>query len=84
VLIDRLLASTKFVGTAVFCIYLADSAGYTVSCATQIGKDIFSKTSRTEFLQNYSLFLSIAGTLCVAGGAIYFRRRNRGLPSHAL
>jgi hypothetical protein len=76
VLFDRLMASTHFVGTAVFCIYLADSAGYTGSCLVQLGKDLLaSQTSRAEFLQYFSLVLSIVGTLSIVVGGLYFARR---------
>jgi hypothetical protein len=75
VLFDRLMASTHFVGTAVFAIYLADSAGYTGSILLQLGKDLFAANlSRTQFLQNFSWFLSIGGTVSVAASWIYFLR----------
>ncbi len=78
VLFDRLMASTHFVGTAVFAIYLADSAGYTGSVITQLGKDMLAvHTSRTQFLEDFSLFLSVVGILTVLAGGIYFWRRGR-------
>jgi MFS family permease len=81
VLFDRLMASTRFVGTAVFAIYVADSAGYTASCITQIGKDVLAaQTSRTQFLQYFSLLLSVVGTLSVAVGGVYFWRLGRRPP----
>lgn len=84
VLFDRLMASTQFVGTAVFAIYLADSAGYTGSCIIQIGKDLLAvQTSRTQFLHAFSLLLSIVGTLSVAIGGAYFWRIGRtAVPDH--
>ena len=83
VLFDRLMASTHFVGTAVFAIYLADSAGYTGSCIIQIGKDVLAaQTSRTQFLEYFSLFLSVVGTLTVAAGGIYFWRLGRTPPAN--
>jgi hypothetical protein len=76
VLFDRLMASTGFVGTAVFAIYVADSAGYTCSISTQLGKDLLSPTSsRTEFLQTLSTFVSIVGASSAAIAGIYFWRR---------
>ena len=45
VLFDRLMASTGFVGTAVFAIYVADSAGYTCSISMQIAKDLLAPTT---------------------------------------
>ena len=75
VLFDRLMASTRFVGTAVFAMYLADSAGYTGSIALQLGKDLFAEqTSRSEFLQSYSWFLSLSGTLTLTAVCVYFWR----------
>ena len=72
------MASTHFVGTAVFAIYLADSAGYTGSVIIQIGKDLLAaQTSRTQFLQYFSLFLSVIGTLTVTAGGLYFWRVGR-------
>jgi hypothetical protein len=75
VLFDRLMASTRFVGTAVFAIYLADSAGYTGNILTQLGKDLIaSKTSRAQFLSAFSLVISVVGLLCMAVGMLYFWR----------
>jgi hypothetical protein len=78
VLFDRLMASTQFVGTAVFAIYLADSAGYTGSVITQLGKDLFAGSlTRTQFLEAFCLFLSIVGILTVLAGGAYFWRVGR-------
>jgi hypothetical protein len=78
VLFDRLMASTHFVGTAVFAIYVADSAGYTGNCIVQLGKDLFAAhTTRAQFLENYCLDLSLVGTLMVLAGGLYFWRTNR-------
>jgi hypothetical protein len=78
VLFDRLMASTGFVGTAVFAIYVADSAGYTCSIGTQVAKDLLAPaTSRTEFLQVLSAFVSIVGASCAAIAAVYFWHRGR-------
>jgi hypothetical protein len=75
VLFDRLMASTRFVGTAVFAMYLADSAGYTGSVLLQLGKDLFAgQTTRLVFLQSYSWFLSVSGTLTLASVCVYFWR----------
>jgi hypothetical protein len=75
VLFDRLMASTRFVGTAVFAMYLADSAGYTGSIALQLAKDLFAgQTSRSDFLQSYSWFMSLSGTLMLVVVCLYFWR----------
>ena len=76
VLFDRLMASTGFVGTAVFAIYVADSAGYTCSIGMQIGKDLLApNASRLHFLENLSFFVSAVGTLSITAAAIYFFRK---------
>jgi hypothetical protein len=76
VLFDRLLASTRFVGTAVFGIYLADSAGYSGSIVLQLSKDLFAgTTSRLEFMLGFAWFLSLAGSILIAAGGMYFWMR---------
>ena len=72
------MASTGFVGTAVFAIYVADSAGYTCSITVQVGKDLLAaQTSRTQFLQSLSLFVSLVGTISMVVAGLYFWRRGR-------
>ena len=78
VLFDRLMASTGFIGTAVFAIYIADSAGYTCSIGMQIGKDLLvTDTSRVQFLRNLSYFVSAAGTLSTIAAGLYFWKRGQ-------
>ena len=78
VMFDRLLASTRFVGTAVFGIYLADSAGYSGSILLQLGKDVFAgPVSRLDFLRGFAWILSIAGSILMSAGCVYFWRRSR-------
>ncbi|HEX4416154.1 MAG TPA: DUF5690 family protein, partial [Lacipirellulaceae bacterium] len=73
VLFDRLMASTHFVGTAVFAIYLADSAGYTGNIVTQLGKDLIARnTTRAQFLSAFSIVVSITGLVCMLAAGIYF------------
>jgi MFS family permease len=83
VLFERLMASTQFVGTAVFAIYLADSAGYTGSVITQLGKDLLATaTTRTQFLHSFSLVLSVVGTLCTMASGVYFWRKGASYRRH--
>jgi len=83
VLFDRMMASTGFVGTAVFAIYVADSAGYTCSVSVQVGRDLLAaQTSRTEFLQYLSLFVSSVGTIGTIAAGVYFSRRDRATPTY--
>jgi hypothetical protein len=82
VLFDRLMASTHFVGTAVFAMNLADSIGYTGSVAVQLGKDLLvGDSSRLEFLRQFSLFASLFGTISLISAWIYLSRFARTAPS---
>lgn len=77
VLFDRLLASTRVVGTAVFAIYLADAIGYTGSVGVQLFKDIWgSDLSRLAFFKGFTYFMSIVGAVCLALSCLYFLRRS--------
>lgn len=78
VLFDRLIASTRTVGTAVFAIYVADSFGYVGSVSLLVTKDMWAANlSKVEFLQNFAYGLSAAGAACLALAAVYFRRQTR-------
>jgi hypothetical protein len=77
-LFDRLLASTKVVGTAVFAIYLADAIGYTGSVGVQLFKDLAqSGTSRLAFFKGFTYFMSVLGTICLVWSCAYFVRRQQ-------
>jgi hypothetical protein len=77
VLFDRLIASTGFVGTAVFAIYLADTLGYSGSIIVQVIKDLaVSDTSRLEYLREMCYFMSVFGAIAFAGSCFYFVRRD--------
>ena len=76
VLFDRLLAYTRFAGTAVFAIYLTDAVGYTGSVGLQLYKDFFaSDISRLEFFKQLTYFMSIGGALSLLLVLVYFMRR---------
>jgi hypothetical protein len=73
ILFDRLIASTSYVGTAVYAIYLADAVGYTGSVATQILKDVLAlSVSRAEFLAQLAFLTSVVGILVLAYSGCYF------------
>jgi hypothetical protein len=75
VLFDRLMASTRVVGAAVFAIYLADTLGYAGSITALLTKDYLApQLSRLEFLRAFAYGLSIAGAACLVSAAVYFRR----------
>ena len=75
VLFDRLMASTRTVGTAVFAIYVADAIGYTGSIGVQLYKDLAqSEMSRLGFFKGFTYFLTIFGTFALVGSCVYFLR----------
>jgi hypothetical protein len=78
VFFDRLMASTRTVGTAVFAIYVADSFGYVGSVSMLLTKDMWaSELSKLEFLQDFAYGLSLGGGAMLALAAVYFRRQTR-------
>lgn len=82
VLFERLIASTRAAGTAVFAIYLADAIGYTGSVGVQLFKDLsHSEMSRLGFFKGFSHFMCVVGTTCMITSCIYFMHRHRRQPS---
>lgn len=78
-LFDRLIASTRVVGTAVFAIYVADFVGYTGSILIQLYKDFGqSEMSRLGFFRGFTYFLSVLGVTMLAASGAYFWRKSRG------
>lgn len=76
VLFERMMASTRAVGTAVFAIYLADAIGYTGSVGVQLYKDLAaSSLSRFGFFTGFTWFMSVLGTVCLIASALYFAQR---------
>ncbi len=62
VLFDRILAHTRFTGTAVFGIYLADAMGYTGSVLVQLTSDFATKAgTRLQFFSDFSQLLAVGG-----------------------
>jgi MFS family permease len=81
-LFDRLIASTRVAGTAVFAIYVADSLGYVGSVAVQLYKDLGSHNStRADFLADFAYFLSVLGAATLAASCVYFLRWRDHSPS---
>ncbi|MBX3435336.1 MAG: hypothetical protein KF847_18630 [Pirellulales bacterium] len=80
-LCDRLLASTRSVGTAVFAIYVADAVGYCGSVLVQLFKDMaFRSASRLEYLAQLSYLVSVVGATALAASCRYFLRSARPTP----
>ena len=81
VLFDRLMATTKFPGTAVFAIYLMDAIGYTGSVVVQLYRDVFytgsASGSRLEFFIDFTYVMSILGAIMFLSSCSYFLVANR-------
>ena len=76
VLFERMIASTRVVGTAVFAIYVADALGYTGAVGVQLYKDFFAGgETRLEFFHNLTYAMAILGIVLYTGGALYFARK---------
>jgi hypothetical protein len=78
VLFDRLIASTRLIGTAVFMIYVTDALGYVGSIVILIVKN-FGDAERTwlSFFLGFSYLCSAVCCICFSFSAIYFWRRLR-------
>src|SRR6266566_290368 len=77
VLFERLIASTRAAGTAVFAIYLADAIGYTGSVGVQLFKDLSHREmSRLGFFKSFSQFMCVVGVTCLIASCVYFLHRH--------
>jgi hypothetical protein len=77
-LFDRLMAATRFAGTAVFAVNIADAVGYSGSVGMQLYKDwAASSASRLAYFKWFSYGSSIAGCSLLILAAAYFARRAR-------
>ncbi|MDP7206249.1 MAG: DUF5690 family protein, partial [Pirellulaceae bacterium] len=78
VLFERIMASTKAAGTAVFAIYLCDALGYTGSVGIQLYKDLGqAELDYFEFLRLFTYFMASLGTVLFILSAIYFYGKSR-------
>ena len=78
VLFERIMASTKAAGTAVFAIYLCDALGYTGSVGIQLYKDLGqAELDYFEFLRLFTYFMAALGTILFVLSAIYFYGKSR-------
>lgn len=76
VLFDRTIAVTRFAGTAVFAIYVADALGYTGSAVLQLARDLFSLgSSRVEFFRDFTYAIAIGGVPLILLAMTYFLRQ---------
>jgi hypothetical protein len=77
ILFERLMAATRFAGTAVFAIQLADAVGYTGSVLVQLTRDLaFGGLDRLGFLLAYSYVVSTLGAGLIAVSGVLLLRRS--------
>ena len=77
VLFERIMASTKAAGTAVFAIYLCDALGYTGSVGIQLYKDLGqAELNYFEFLRLFTYLTAALGTFLFILSAIYFHGKS--------
>jgi hypothetical protein len=81
VLFERMMAASRFNGTAVFAIMLADGIGYTGSVLFQLFRDLaFGHFNRLDFFVPYAIGVSVAGVLLMtASGVLVIRTATRGM-----
>jgi phosphonate degradation associated HDIG domain protein len=78
VVFDRIIASTRVAGTAVFAIYLADAIGYTGSIGLPLVKDLlFPGVERLAFFKVFTYLVSLGGIAILAASCVYFYRKHR-------
>ena len=75
-LFERMMAASRFVGTAAFAIQLADGVGYTGSVIIQLLRDfVFGEFDRLWFVVRLGLLVSVAGVLLMTASGILCVRR---------
>ena len=80
-LFDRIMAATRFAGTAVFAVNLADAVGYTGSVAMQLFKDLgHGEMSRLQFFRGVSYLLGVGGAAILGLALFYFVRQAQQQP----
>jgi phosphonate degradation associated HDIG domain protein len=78
VVFDRIIASTRVRGTAVFAIYLADAIGYTGSIGLPLAKDqLFAGVDRLAFFRAFTYIVSLGGIGILAVSCVYFYRKHQ-------
>jgi hypothetical protein len=77
-LFDRIMAATRFAGTAVFAVNVVDAVGYTGSVGMQLYKDLFAAdTTRLAFFKEVSYALAVGGLGLLLAAALYFVAQSR-------
>jgi phosphonate degradation associated HDIG domain protein len=81
VVFDRIIASTRIRGTAVFAIYLADAVGYSGSIGLPLVKDLlFPSVDRLAFFRVFTYIVSLGGIGILAASCVYFYRKHQPPP----
>lgn len=79
VLFERIMASTKAIGTAVFAIYLSDAIGYTGSVGIQVFKDFgAADLNYFQFLRIFTYSMAGIGCVLFFFSGIYFLQKAKG------
>ncbi len=78
ILFDRMMASTRAIGTAVFAIYVADALGYTGSVVVQIYKDLGAgEATPLAFFRSFTYALSFGAAALILVGSVLILRSGR-------
>ncbi len=78
ILFDRTIASTHFVGTAVFAIYMADAFGYTGSVSIQMYQNLVAvaEVDWKRFLIGFTYVLAVVATVLQGMALMYFLQKS--------
>src|SRR5690606_12633656 len=76
---DRMIAALGTAATAVFCITVADSLGYTGTIGVMIYEQVSGgeKESKVGFFRSVAYSVSLISSVCVALSWIYFSGKVR-------
>jgi hypothetical protein len=77
VIFDRVIAQTRFVGTAVYAIYLADATGYLGTILIKLYADFVAGSAgdRLGFFLHYTWVNAGTGLVCFLFACLYFLRQ---------
>jgi hypothetical protein len=76
VLFERMMAASRFAGTAAFAIQLADGVGYTGSVLLQLFRDLaYGQFDRLQFITPFALIVSAAGVLLMSASGVLCVRK---------
>ena len=76
-LFDRVIAHTRFAGTAAFCITPGDAVGDTGSASVQLLKDLGSGgVSKLAFFKTFSYGMAVGGAALLTLAGVYLVRQS--------